>query len=128
MAEKNDSKKVLGLTGFPLSHSFSEKYFEEKFRDEGIIDYTYRNFPLAEISSLVPLINSEPNSVAAYLSEEHGPSASWKQARIYLIQGRPCLPRYHSMAASGRDCSHTSELLWGWNLKKLSPLFGTMRL
>ena len=63
MAEKNDSKKVLGLTGFPLSHSFSEKYFEEKFRDEGIIDYTYRNFPLAKISSLVPLINSEPNMI-----------------------------------------------------------------
>ena len=63
MLEKNDQRKVLGLIGFPLSHSFSEKYFADKFRDEGILDYTYRNFPLAEIGAFVPLVNSEPGMI-----------------------------------------------------------------
>jgi len=63
MAEKNDSRKVLGLIGYPLSHSFSEKYFADKFREEGIEDYTYRNFPIGEINALLPLINSEPDMI-----------------------------------------------------------------
>lgn len=37
-----------GLIGHPLGHSFSEKYFAEKFQREGI-DATYRNYDLADI-------------------------------------------------------------------------------
>jgi shikimate dehydrogenase len=36
--------RLYGLFGFPLSHSFSKKYFTEKFAKEGIIDCAYENF------------------------------------------------------------------------------------
>ncbi len=55
--------KLLGLIGYPLSHSFSEKYFAEKFRNEGIVDYTYRNFPIPEIGSLEKLLRKETDLV-----------------------------------------------------------------
>jgi shikimate dehydrogenase len=48
--------KYYGLIGFPLSHSFSEKYFAEKFEREGIKDCLYSNFPIAEIGLLPRLI------------------------------------------------------------------------
>ena len=53
--------KLLGLIGYPLSHSFSEKYFADKFRDEGIREYSYRNFPITEIGSLEALLREEPD-------------------------------------------------------------------
>ncbi len=39
-------RKVYGLIGYPLTHSFSKKYFEEKFLSEGIKDSEYRNFEI----------------------------------------------------------------------------------
>lgn len=50
--------RVFGLIGFPLVHSFSQKYFSEKFRNENIRDCEYRNFSLKnirEISSVFEL-------------------------------------------------------------------------
>lgn len=41
-----------GLIGFPLSHSFSKKYFTEKFEKEKLVDCTYENFPLTSIEEL----------------------------------------------------------------------------
>jgi shikimate dehydrogenase len=63
MSVQNDKVKVLGLIGYPLSHSFSEKYFAEKFRKEGIRDYVYRNYPLPGMDSLHKLILDEPGLV-----------------------------------------------------------------
>lgn len=40
------------MIGYPLSHSFSRKYFKEKFLKEGITDCSYQIFP---IQSLVEL-------------------------------------------------------------------------
>ena len=53
--------KILGLIGYPLTHSFSEKYFRDKFSSEGIGDYVYRNFPISEIDLLENLIQEEPS-------------------------------------------------------------------
>jgi shikimate dehydrogenase len=53
--------KLYGLIGYPLGHSFSEKYFTEKFRNEGIKDCSFRMFPLNSISLLPELIKSEPD-------------------------------------------------------------------
>lgn len=36
-----------GLVGFPLSHSFSERWFNDKFRSSGI-DAIYNNYPLRD--------------------------------------------------------------------------------
>ena len=49
--------KCYGLIGYPLSHSFSGKYFAEKFAREGISDCTYDLFPIERIDLLLPLIN-----------------------------------------------------------------------
>ncbi len=45
-----------GLIGFPLGHSFSKRYFSEKFLHENIRDCSYDNFPLPDISRLTDLI------------------------------------------------------------------------
>jgi len=52
--------RKFGLIGFPLGHSFSKKFFEEKFRKEQLTDHTYQLFPLPFIESFLPLIGSEP--------------------------------------------------------------------
>jgi shikimate dehydrogenase len=52
-----------GLIGFPLSHSFSRKYFTEKFVAAGMTDCFYENFPLEEITELPELLDSYPDIV-----------------------------------------------------------------
>jgi shikimate dehydrogenase len=48
--------KEYGLIGFPLSHSFSGKYFTGKFQRDGIVDCTYELFPIQHINLLPQLI------------------------------------------------------------------------
>ncbi len=48
--------RLFGLIGYPLSHSFSAKYFEKKFATESISDADYRLFPLENISGITSLI------------------------------------------------------------------------
>ena len=50
---------LYGLLGFPLGHSFSASFFNEKFRREGI-DAEYRNFELADIGELTELLAELP--------------------------------------------------------------------
>ncbi|HUR11336.1 MAG TPA: shikimate dehydrogenase [Flavitalea sp.] len=52
--------KVFGLIGYPLSHSFSARYFSDKFLQEGIRNCEYRNYPIPDINQLPSLIESEP--------------------------------------------------------------------
>ena len=52
---------VYGLIGYPLSHSFSKKYFEAKFRQEGITGCRYENFELSSIQQLPTLIRDQPD-------------------------------------------------------------------
>lgn len=47
--------KTYGLIGFPLEHSFSGKYFAEKFEQEGIQDCEYRLFPIENIKEFEQL-------------------------------------------------------------------------
>jgi shikimate dehydrogenase len=53
--------RLFGLIGFPLSHSFSEQYFTDKFQREGIKDAMYRKFPITDISLVPDLIKCHPN-------------------------------------------------------------------
>jgi len=48
-----------GLIGYPLTHSFSQKYFTEKFEREGIAGCAYSNFPLTVIDEL-PAVLADP--------------------------------------------------------------------
>jgi len=53
--------KTFGLIGFPLSHSFSKKFFTEKFEDEGIMDCRYELFPIEKAEELLALIGANPS-------------------------------------------------------------------
>ena len=73
---------LYGLIGYPLSHSFSQKYFEEKFEKENITDCRYQNFPISTIDELKKIIDQNPDlkglnvtipykeKVIPYLNEE----------------------------------------------------------
>ena len=45
--------RTFGLLGFPLGHSFSQKYFTKKFKDENILDCKYQLFSI-ENEQLIP--------------------------------------------------------------------------
>ena len=49
-----------GLIGYPLGHSFSISYFNQKFADENI-DAKYENFEIPAIDSLIEVIDTNPN-------------------------------------------------------------------
>ena len=49
-----------GLIGYPLGHSFSISYFNQKFQDEGI-DAVYENFEIPSIDALPEVLDSNPN-------------------------------------------------------------------
>lgn len=49
-----------GLIGYPLGHSFSIGYFNEKFENEGI-NATYENFEIPSIDGLPEILDSNPN-------------------------------------------------------------------
>ncbi|WP_020603012.1 shikimate dehydrogenase family protein [Spirosoma spitsbergense] len=46
-----------GLIGFPLTHSFSQRYFTEKFAREGILDTRYDLFDMPDLSALPSLFD-----------------------------------------------------------------------
>ena len=51
--------RKFGLIGFPLTHSFSESYFQEKFFKEGISNCQYQNYPIEDIKSVRLLLEKE---------------------------------------------------------------------
>lgn len=55
--------KKLGLIGYPLGHSFSKKYFTEKFTSQNLIDFEYELYPIKEISEITKLITSIPELI-----------------------------------------------------------------
>lgn len=50
-----------GLIGYPLTHSFSKRYFSEKFEAEGIKNHNYDLFPIERIDDLPHLLSSFDN-------------------------------------------------------------------
>lgn len=52
--------KLFGLLGYPLGHSFSRAFFQEKFAREGI-DADYLNFELPSIEQVPQLLAEHPN-------------------------------------------------------------------
>lgn len=51
--------RTLGLIGFPLSHSFSQKYFTDKFQRENISDAHYYNYPIQNIGDVLQIFERE---------------------------------------------------------------------
>jgi shikimate dehydrogenase len=51
--------RKFGLIGYPLSHSFSKRYFTEKFARENIDDCVYELYPIENITELPRLFTEE---------------------------------------------------------------------
>ena len=60
-----------GLIGYPLGHSFSKKYFTEKFLREEIDDAIYETFPIATIAELTPLLKQHPDLAGLNVTIPH---------------------------------------------------------
>ncbi len=52
--------RVYGLIGYPLSHSFSKKYFTEKFAREGLAGHDYQLFEIRAIRELQNILDANP--------------------------------------------------------------------
>ncbi|MEM1322455.1 MAG: shikimate dehydrogenase [Bacteroidota bacterium] len=93
--------RQFGLIGYPLSHSFSKRYFNEKFEQEGLSNHHYELFPLARIEELPELLTAQPNLVGLnvtipykqlvlpFLDEiEEGAAAVGAVNTIHLTEGK----------------------------------------
>lgn len=50
--------RTFGLIGYPLSHSFSKKFFSEKFETEKIADCKYELYPIVHADEIKELIDN----------------------------------------------------------------------
>lgn len=55
--------RKFGLIGYPLGHSFSKKYFTNKFEQEKIIACKYDNYPIESIEGIRDLIMGDPELI-----------------------------------------------------------------
>jgi len=55
--------RKFGLIGYPLGHSFSKKYFTEKYERENIDNCIYNNYPLENIDDFKKLVSEEEELV-----------------------------------------------------------------
>ena len=90
-------KHKFGLIGFPLSHSFSRKFFTEKFANEGI-EAVYLNFEIENIGKLNHLISAHPDlqgfnvtipykeQIISYLEQIDGEAAQIKAVNTVKIR------------------------------------------
>lgn len=60
MTTKADTEKIYGLIGYPLTHSFSQTFFNQKFESEKI-NARYINFELKEIGLIEEILIEYPN-------------------------------------------------------------------
>jgi shikimate dehydrogenase len=64
--------KKFGLTGYPLSHSFSVSYFSSRFENEHLDQlYSYQLFELKDISSLPALLKNERELIGLNVTIPH---------------------------------------------------------
>jgi len=65
-------KKLFGLLGFPLSHSFSKQYFTDKFEQQGLSDeFEYQNFELENLENLTSVIKDEGSLLGLNVTIPH---------------------------------------------------------
>ena len=80
-----------GLIGYPLGHSFSVSYFNQKFADENI-NAKYENFEIPSIDMLPEIIDSHPDL--------RGLNSCF--LRRCLVVRLPCNGLRHALPMSGR--------------------------
>jgi len=63
--------KQYGLIGYPLSHSFSKKYFTEKFKNEKIANHVYNLYELSNLSDFPELLRAHPKLCGLNVTVPH---------------------------------------------------------
>jgi len=63
--------KKFGLIGYPLTHSFSKKYFTEKFLNEGFEDHEYEAFPLPNLNEFPEILKANPDLCGLNVTVPH---------------------------------------------------------
>ncbi|MFI5129262.1 MAG: shikimate dehydrogenase family protein [Chitinophagales bacterium] len=53
--------RLFGLIGYPLTHSFSRKYFSEKFEREGLDNCAYELYSISSINELRTVLEKHPD-------------------------------------------------------------------
>jgi shikimate dehydrogenase len=53
-------KRKFGLIGYPLGHSFSKRYFTDRFKRDGLTDCQYDLYPIPGIEELPALLLQHP--------------------------------------------------------------------
>lgn len=112
------ASKLYGLLGFPLGHSFSWKYFSDKF-ERGHIDAEYRNFEIPDIGDFIELLAEYPDlaglnvtipykrDIIPYMDEMDGVAEKIGAVNVirftYLPDGSPWLKGYNSDVIGFRD-------------------------
>lgn len=56
---KSQDERIYGLIGYPLVHSFSQTFFNQKFASEGI-NARYMNFEIPDIGGLMEVLSEYP--------------------------------------------------------------------
>ena len=110
--------RLYGLIGFPLSHSFSKRYFTDKFLREGLRDCRYQLFPIEKVEAVRGIIADHPALQGFNVTIPH------KRTIIDLLD--------HSSLPEGLDACNCVRVhegkLWGFNTdhtgfrKSLEPL------
>ncbi|MBI3502433.1 MAG: shikimate dehydrogenase [Bacteroidetes bacterium] len=69
--QTSNIKRLFGLIGYPLAHSFSQKYFTEKFKRENISDCEFRNLPIENINEFPELLKQNPSLAGLSVTIPH---------------------------------------------------------
>ncbi len=87
--------RQFGLIGYPLSHSFSKKYFTEKFSEEGINNCNYELYPISSIDQFPQLLKDvaalEGINVTIPYKEEVLPYLHHQSAAVQEIGACNCI-------------------------------------
>lgn len=75
-----------GIIGFPLTHSFSQDYFNRKFESLGLTGHRYDKFPIRSIEELPRIILDNPDLSGLNVT------MPYKQAVLELLDDRSGIP------------------------------------
>jgi shikimate dehydrogenase len=92
--------RQFGLIGYPLSHSFSQKFFTEKFLQENIVHAQYDNFPITSIQSFTTLWTEHPNleglNVTIPYKKEVIPFLQHSSPVVQAIKACNCIHKFNN--------------------------------
>ncbi len=116
---------TFGLLGRSLAHSFSQRYFSQKFADLGLIGYRYELFELAEAAELPDLLARYPGLAGLNVTIPYK-----EQVGAYLTQLAPSAALVGAvnvieLRADGRRVGHNTDYVgFRESLRRFYPAGG----